>query len=344
MVKQQTQSEEVSQAIDAVNQNLDFYSADPEVRQLADTALSVKRYGRTDEDTALISQLAGRIHADLAARRRRKRLMTAIGGVAAAALLFAGVSIQGPPGGGLEQAQTPSTSIQLAAVDKSQPDQAAETSHTAVPPQAKTAVQAEPPPANKAAGSAKPQAKAKAAVPAEPSQRAAQPPAAVARIAEPGSEKAAVAAAPSQQPVLLVLPDRPADTVSTEAGGTVRQIYGKNSEKEIIVTQRAKRQTQDGAGSAAGADAVSGRAARAATTAAGLNKATRQINGVEVTVEGSQPQEELEKVAASLIPVRPDAGRGQSAAEASAAKKAGAQEPDRQKPAGQEAEGENAEQ
>ena len=290
MMKEQFQIEEISKAIDAMNSKKPFHPTDDEVEQLMNTAMYIKQYGCTAEETAIVSQLAKQISSDITTRRRRKRLLSAVAGVAAAALLFAGVSFQMPSEIAQEQSKESIQSPQVAV---------AENPNATVTRDNNKIIESLP------ASSSQPTPKIARSVKPEELPRSAKASSTpeVKKDLEVKEQPQVVAEAPkSGNTVLMILPDRSADSVSTEASGTVRQVYGKNTEKEIIVTQRSKNRATDKTAVASDLPAAPSVANQTRTTAAALNKATRNVNGMEVVVEGKQTQAELEKVADSLVP------------------------------------------
>lgn len=288
MTKEQLQIEELSQAIDAMNAKKSFHTADADLEQLLHTASFVKEYGCTTEETMLVSQLTEQISREMTIRRRRKRILSAVMGVAAAAVLFAGVSFRMPFDGGQQVGQLVQ-SPQVAIVEKSD-------SATALPD--KQTLKEQP-----VAAPSSPPAVARSVQPEESPRRtvASLPPAKQER-SDTERLPAVAKAAKSESAVLMILPDRVADSVMTEAGGTVRHVYGKDTDKEIIITQRLKTAAAKTEADAATVETMTAEK-QVKTAAATLNKAKRKVNGIEIVVEGKQDQAELEKVADALVPV-----------------------------------------
>ncbi len=289
MTKEQLQIEELSQAIDAMNAKKSFHTADADLEQLLHTASFVKEYGCTTEETMLVSQLTEQISREMTIRRRRKRILSAVMGVAAAAVLFAGVSFRMPFDGGQQVGQQIVQSPQVAIVEKS--DSAA-----ALPD--KQTLKEQP-----VAAPSSPPAAARSVQPEESPRRtvASLPPAKQER-SDTERLPAVAKATKSESAVLMILPDRVADSVMTEAGGTVRHVYGKDTDKEIIITQRLKTAAEKTEADAAAVETMTAEK-QVKKAAATLNKAKRKVNGIEIVVEGKQDQAELEKVADALVPV-----------------------------------------
>ena len=290
MTKEQFRLEELSTAIDAMNCHCKVLTPDTEVKALIEVAGVIKEYGQSDEENAIIQQLTRDISADLASRRRRKHLVTGCAGVAAAVLLFIGAAVQTPIQPPVQIAQeagnvrvetnvnNPSSS------DMSQLDQVSKGGSST-----STILDSEK--AKVAKEDKREQAEEERPLTVATAQRREITPLPQASNQVGNS----IVQDTSPHTMLMVLPDRTADLVSSDASGTVRQVYGKNTNEEIILTQRS--------GTTTLADKAAGVAASLTKSDAPvLNKATRQHKGVEVVIEGTQSKAELERVADSLVP------------------------------------------
>lgn len=291
MTKEQLQIEELSKAIDGINDMKSFSSTDYDLKQLMNTASFVKEYGRTNEETMIISQLTKQISTEITIRRRRKRMISAVIGVAAAAFLFAGVTFRIPTDIAQQNNQELVLSPQAPGIEKSI---AADSTVNKLTIEQPVTAQSSQPAASVT----------RKAQPQESLNRANT--VSIPNTNQGQSEQArqSVVAAETTKPnrsVLMILPDRAADSVITEAGGTVRQVYGKNTDKELIITQRSKAVIEKAnADSSMAVTMIKDQQPKAA--AATLNKVTRTVNDVEIVVEGRQDQTELEKLADSLVP------------------------------------------
>jgi uncharacterized Zn-binding protein involved in type VI secretion len=288
-MKEQWQIDDLSRAIDALNQRKPYTPTDSEVKQLLHTASLVKQYGCSTAEAAMINQLTDQINADITTRRRRKRLVSAIAGVAAAALLFMSVSFQTATEIAQEQNIELAESPQVVVAEK--PNVIAHDVNNKRM-------------ASLPANSSQPNSQAARSVQPEELPRHAKALSTPADKNDHEVKAKSVAVAEAQKSgdaIVMILPDRSADSVLTEAGGTVRQVYGKNTDKEVIVTQRSRSTATDRPAVTQGLTVAPATVSQA-KAAVTLNKATRNVNGVEVVVEGKQSQAELEKMADSLVP------------------------------------------
>lgn len=287
-MKEQSRSEELSKAIDALNNQQSYTTRYEEVAKLLNTAAYIKKYGKSAQNSAIISQLTQRISDDLAARRRRKRMYSAAAGIAAAVFLIINISVQLPTN--LLQSESVQPAPQIVAIDQT-------TSTAENRPLSATAPDNErPKPVSNPAVKAETIQPVKAQQSA-PKQKALENSEQAVAKTQPQQEKPLVVAQnrnADSPKVLMVLPDRKADTISEEAD-VVKLVYAQGTDKEIIITQRPRTESQSIPDSGQAVSVMK------AKDASGVNRATRSVNGVEVVVEGKQPQDELEKVAQSLI-------------------------------------------
>lgn len=291
MTKEQLVLEELSTAIDALNARCKVLTPDPEVKDLIKIAGLVKEYGQSDTEKAIIQQMTHTISADIVGRRRRKQLITACAGVAAAILLFVGASVKIPFQPPAQIAREEAKGQIETGVDNPQPSEEREI--------AKISKESGSTPTSRDNGKTAvlEQDKRQQVVEEKPLTVAVAPKRELAPSSQASKQAntSRIEATSPPQTMLMVLPDRTADLVSSEASGTVRQVYGKNTDKEIILTQRpGNKNPVDKAARTSASLAKSG--------APALNKTTRQLKGLEVVIEGVQPQAELERVADSLIP------------------------------------------
>lgn len=136
----------------------------------------------------------------------------------------------------------------------------------------------EAPPQNVMPGLDKRAAVAPAEVRTEPESRAG-----IAAVQEPGKKLA-----------VLQLPGRIADSVVQEPDGSIRQVFGKGAKNAIIITQKPQAITKVDTAQKRSSFMATGKDVR-------LNKVVKKINGMEVTVEGRQTEDQLRQIADSLV-------------------------------------------
>lgn len=300
--------EELSKAIDAMNRKEQIATNHPEVKDLVAVAQTVKKYGQLEAESLIICRLGDVISADLSSRRRRKRLISAFSGIAAAALLFVFASHQAPlPVNEQPPLANTLNGSRFAQSEVAKPDKKTAESNdnlsvasNGVPSTAQPTAKSDSAKRSELTSVADKQTvKSDKAVSGatkgtnkEKSLLVASSPSKGSSAPEPSLGRAEQAPREAKRDMaLLILPDRQADSVSVETAGTVRQVYGKNTGNEVIVTQRT-----GGFAASAAASATS------RVASASINRITKNINGFEVTVEGKQSQAELEKMADSLVP------------------------------------------
>lgn len=299
MQKEQLQAEELSKAIDALNQQLPHRAIDPDTIKLLNTARYVKQYGQPSAQAEFIDQFAGQLSADISARRRRRNIVRMVTGVAAATLLFVGVSMFPAPSqiakhpdtvvvpSGVVEPQLDQPQVAMGnnspiTIDGDAPKQAAPAAspRQSSPPAKKSPVvkapSAQPSPTNPPVVASAPQA-----AQSQPTQA---PMAMQARVAPIQAEH--------KQTAVLVLPNRQADVVIADQHG-VKHIYAQNTDQELVITQR-------------NLNSANTRTVDKRSRQNNFNKITRQIDNIVVEVEGRQAPAELERLAATLISVDTD--------------------------------------
>lgn len=299
--------EKLSEAIDAMNRNEQTKTNDPELRGLLAVAETVKKYGQLDADSAIIRRLGDVISADLVNRRRRKRLISAFGGIAAAVWLvtFASYQVllpaneQNPLANSTNSSQFAKTEIVKPEEKTVMPNHSLPSAQEGVSSSAQRTAKTNTAKRKESASAAPDWQGAKSGQTAAGATKSTEDQKSLIVASAPNQEASVSApslgtAEPSSRQskgntALLILPGRQADSVSVETAGTVRQVYGRNTDKEVVVTQKS--------GGSAGSTAVG-----AGGRTAAVNRITKNINGFEVTIEGKQPQAELERMADSLVP------------------------------------------
>lgn len=278
------QTENLSAVIDAINKGEHPVLADAEARQLAEVALLLKQSG---PPPAIIDDITARLRKEAAVAKKKRRwwLMSGTAGIAAASLLVFALSLQPqrlppeapltlPPAGGIVIERLPESPPQ--AKQDAPPNQGV----SAAGPDAEKSYSAGGPATGGADGGA---ARKKT----------------VAAASEPPSERGTVS---------LALTGRDPDRVTVDKrSGAVRRVYGIGG-REVVVTQKpsdkaAPPEGREYALMAAPGAADGQPAAKAGQTrgAVKVNKVTRTINGMEVTVEGEQSEEDLAKIADELV-------------------------------------------
>jgi hypothetical protein len=270
---------ELSAAIDALNRGVKPDSGEQEIKELAGVALLLKRTGPPPD---AVARLADKLGAELAAKKKRRRLWltSGVAGTAAAALLvFAlngGPAVTPPP-----PTLPPGGSVVIESIPARQ--QAPAGQQTA----AKAADNA---PADER--STEPAGKEPAAAREEAAPVRERPAVAAADEARTGQRtmlaKAPEKAAAKRAAAYLVWPGHQPDEVTVDKEtAAVRQVYGRGGD-EIVILQRAAQAPE--------ADSPAAFAAFKGKT----NRVTMTVKGTVVTVEGSLPEAELEKIARSL--------------------------------------------
>lgn len=288
---------ELSKALDAVNRGEQPGGNDEEIKELAAVAQLVRRSGPPPD---IVTGLADTLSAELTARKKRRRLWLSSGaaGTAAAALLVFVLNTgpSAPPQAPMTV--PPAGSVVIQTVPQAVPEAAGKTEEAqpAKPPaKPPTTVAKEiaPAPAAKEAAPAQ-SAPEKTPAPERPAAVAADNVQAkqrtmLARVAEKSTEKAVNEA--ETAPAFLVWPGHKPDAATIDKDtDTVRQVYG-SGESRIVITQ----QPAGGAAAAAKDEAAKSVGAERKT-----NRVTLTVRNFVVTVEGSLPMDELQKIARSL--------------------------------------------
>lgn len=275
---------ELSTAIDAVNRGERPDSQDKELRELAEVALLLKRSG---PPPATVAALADTLSSELAARIKRRRLWLTSGtaGTAAAALLVIALNLNPaapiPP----PLAIPPAGSVVIEAIP-SQP----------APEMAKM----EEAPAAKAEVKFQEKTEKQVTMANEPvkaSESAKQPE----KTAEPAAAQVTARETPPAATFLAWPGRHPERAAIDKNGAAVRQVYSVDS-GEVVITQRAtSRTTAAAVGEPKTAVVPDGGEPPVTKKAdAKVNRVTATVKGFVVTVEGSQSEDELWKIAQSL--------------------------------------------
>ncbi|BBB91490.1 MAG TPA: hypothetical protein PKA28_15865 [Methylomusa anaerophila] len=283
------QAEELSAAIDSLNMGLKPAAVSEEINNLIIVAGIIKQsyqqvQTKPDHTTALAERIAAGIEKKRKKRRKKFSIWAFAGGIGsiAAVLLAAALNLVPPlhQEHGLREDAPPDKVI--AANDTQAPlpnpvyENTGQESVPGIPPSS-----LDDKPAPEQSGTVEKQADTSSKAP-------------IRTFALPDS-----GAVPGNSNVSRVrLPGRKADAVTEEAGtGIVRQIYGKGTPREIIVTQLPP----------AGGGPVAASISREKTAKSQQNEATARnkvfttINGIEVIVEGAVPEDELKKLAQTLV-------------------------------------------
>lgn len=318
--KQEQEQERLSKAIDALNSGTAYFS-DSETEELIQVAQLVKRSGAADAvSSRLMADTVDRLSAELAARSRKRRKTWAFSGaagiIAAAWMLFtlnANLFMTEDPNRSYVQ-----NSGDLAQIVHIQPEQ---TGPAASPPQDNQALAG-----RQAAG----EAERNTALPEEKRVAKQEAPAAPATDKKavtdnpPKAQPAAIArantpAAPTEKMLALAGRTVRSKTVDS-ATGEIRQSYATEAGDVTLVQGGKSKNTGEAAASSAPQAAAIMRSkvaedkpaakeeekkpadqSKAAKSGAKINKVTVTVDGVEATLEGEQPEEELQKIAETVV-------------------------------------------
>jgi hypothetical protein len=306
----------LSAAIDAVNRGDKPGGPDEETKELAGVALLLKQAG---PPPAVVAGLVDTLGDELAAKNRKRRwlwLTSGAAGTAAAAMLVFALNtgpsalpqppLTPPPTGSvvIESVPVPSAASpaapDTAKADRKGPETAM-TDKAAAP-----AGQQAPAPETRTPATGEKTPAAQPRPGATPGNGQAEQRVMLAKVPDKVPEKAATEKSVSKAAVVapaayLTWPGHEPDSVTVDkAAATVRQVYG-SGEQAIVITQRVVTRS-----AAAPGDAKAARAEEPDPPAAygsappQTNRVTLIVKGVLVTVEGSQPVEELQKIARSL--------------------------------------------
>ena len=277
----------LSAAIDAVNRGERPDGADNEIRELAAVAAVLKRTG---PPPVIVSSLAETLSVELAAKRKRRWLWLTSGaaGTAAAAILVVALNLNPSAPAPPPMVIPPAGSVVIESIPANPPADVAK-SETPPAPKEQTVKEAAPAVRDQVAAATKEKRTMLAK-----EEKAVQP-------VDAADEKA-VTAQKAPAVAFLAWPGRQPDAVTTDkSGASVRQVYGTGGDGEVIITQRVtNRVAMAPAGEArmstlADGDPPSGKKAGGKT-----NRVTATVKGYVVTVEGSQSEEDLWKIAQSL--------------------------------------------
>ena len=312
MIKnQQTkQEEQLSRALDALNSG-GTYAADADTEGLVAVARLVKQSRAADEASArLITETVDQLASELGARHKKRRavwgLSGAVGAVAAACVLFAlNVNFFMPQD--INRNYTHNTT-DLTKIVQIQQEQTVlpgtEAKHRAAAPQPFAADESKP--ASPAGDTA-----VKKIDPVSP---AAEP---KAKEAPPATEPKTVAMAEkpvrqSSPQAMLALEGRQARSQTVDhTTGEIRQTYTTET-GEVTLVQGGKKKDGMEVAAAAPQNSVMMKAAEQGDTPSAkqteqqlkkqqLNRVTVTVDGIEATVEGEQPEEDLKKLAEKVV-------------------------------------------
>lgn len=317
--EQDKKQEQLSKAIDALNSGSP-YPSDSETAELIQVAKLVKRSGAADQASSqMMTDTVERLASELGARSRKRRRIWAFSGaagvVAAAWMLVtlnAGLFMTEDPGRTYTQ-----NSGDLANIVQIQREQADPV--TNLPPANPEAAEKQPAAAaDRTVERAVEPSKAKRETPAAPVQE--QKPAADKKVADNNQMAMADKAAKAQAEKMLALAGRTARSKMVDAStGEIRQAYTTEA-GEVTLVQGSKARSAGEAETAAPKAAVTMRSGIAAgkeadkeadkkpatektaeKRASKLNKVTVTVDGVEATLEGEQSEEELKKIASTVV-------------------------------------------
>lgn len=278
---------ELSAAIDAVNRGERPDGSDKEIRELAEVAAVLKRTG---PPPAIVNALAQTLSGELAAKQKRRRLWLTSGaaGTAAAAMLVVALNLNPSTPAPPPMVIPPAGSVVIESIPAKPPVDVAKTETPSAPKE--QPVKEEAPPVRDQVAATNGEKRTMLAK----EEKAAQP-------AEAADEKA-VAAQKAPTVAFLAWPGRQPDTETTDKNGaSVRQVYGSGGDGEVIITQRVTSRVAMAPAGEARMSTLADSDASAGKKAGGkVNRVTATVKGYVVTVEGSQSEEELWKIAQSL--------------------------------------------
>lgn len=318
--KQEQELERLSKAIDALNSG-NSYPNDPETEELIQVARLVKRSGAADKiSSQLIADTVDRLSSELGTRSRKRRktwVFSGAAGVIAAAwmLITLNTNLFMPEEQNRSYVQNSGDLAQIVQIQREQAGPAAN------PPQDNLALAGQPEANNAGRGTAlsaeKRIAKQEAsASPAQDKKTATDNQAADVRPSATVREKAPAA----QTEKVLALAGRTARSKTVDsATGEIRQAYATET-GDVTLVQGSKGKTGGEAVASAPQAAIMMRSniaadksadkeadkkpANQSTTAkstAKLNKVTVTVDGVEATLEGEQSEDELKKIAETVV-------------------------------------------
>lgn len=296
--EQEKKQKQLSQAIDALNKG-GSYPSDPETEELVEVARLIQTSGITDAASKqLMAATVEELAAELSRGRRKRRYIWGFSGVAGAvaavwmlAILNSALFMADDPNRSYTQGSPDLTKVvqiqreqtpagEIAPPAGTAPKQAAAPDHNkpvAVPE--KNAVKPEPAPAPAAEN--KQTAETRVAVKQQPAAADDKP---VALMAE--------------QKTLALKGQQARSKTVDAATGEIRQVYSTAAGEVTLV--------QPGKGKPAGeiVDTASKSTAMARTASPktpAVNKVTVTVDGIEATVEGEQPEAELQKIADTIV-------------------------------------------
>lgn len=314
--KQEQELERLSKAIDALN-NGRPYPNDPETEELIKVARLVKRSGAADKvSSQLIADTVDRLSSELGTRSRKRRKIWAFSGAAgviAAAwmLVTLNTNLFMPEEQNRSYVQNSGDLSQIVQIQREQTEPAAN------PPQDNMALAGKPEANNANRTAEKRIAKQEApASPAQDKKTATDNRAADARPSVRVSEKAPAA----QTEKVLALAGRTARSKTVDSvTGEIRQAYATEN-GDVTLVQGSKGKTAGEAAASAPQAAIMMRSniaadksadkeadkkpadqSTAAKSTAKLNKVTVTVDGVEATLEGEQSEDELKKIAETVV-------------------------------------------
>jgi hypothetical protein len=321
--EQEKKADELSRAIDQINQG-QAVRGDQEVQELAETALLLKRTILIDSGSkAKLDETVDRLARELGSKRRKRRAILGFSGaagiVAAGLMLFAlNANIFSPNEENRTYTQTnPSDLTKIVQIQREQ-ETPAELAKQQIPPSS--------PPVAPTPEKPKPQAPPAAQGSTNPS------PAASGRQTAPEIHVAAKKAATKPtdqagQPAkrgMLALAGRTANSVTTDTDtGEIRKVYRTESGGEITLVQGRKAKSGSDISVAAVPSEQSNTVMRATEAAPEkdekqqekgdssqsrqqsrnetVNRVTVSVDGVDASVEGKMPEEELQRIAETVV-------------------------------------------
>lgn len=327
MKAQDKKQEQLSRAIDALNSD-SSYPSDSETAELIQVAKLVKRSGAADQASSqMMADTVERLASELGACSRKRRKIWAFSGaagvVAAAWMLVtlnAGLFMTEDPGRTYTQ-----NSGDLANIVQIQREQA--DPQTDLPPTNPSTAEKQPiAGADRTVDRAAEPSKAKQETPAAPVQE--QKPAADKKATDKNQIAMADKVAKAQSEKMLALAGRTARSKMVDAStGEIRQAYTTEA-GEVTLVQGSKARPAGGTETADSKAAVTMRSGIAAgkepdkkpdkepdkepdkkpaaektaeKRSSKMNKVTVTVDGVEATLEGEQSEEELKKIASTVV-------------------------------------------
>lgn len=297
--KKQLKADELSKLIDALNNKEQVASSDPELQELADFALMVKRAaGQTKPAEQAIDDLAQQLKAESKGRPLKRRfgwLYSGAAGMAAAVMLVAVFNFAPVTQDNNEQLP------QQVHISEVLPQPNTDTGSLNTQ-QNNTSVKAEAPKSTAQTQHVFPNRGPSVRTEQSSSSQAAKD--AHVQAAQAGVMAARSTDAPAKQAGVFAIPGKNAKARSVDNNtGAIKQVYAFDNNKDVTITQKAKVSgtvNQDSIARAAIMKEAAAEDSKVNKTES-ANRVTAAKDEYEVTVEGELTKEELQEIADSLV-------------------------------------------